>query len=121
MNATILFEKSTYLFITPTMKAMIETMLCAVVVASFIAPMPWFGVVPPVCLILTPLDKQLEPLSWSCAAASAGIALWAIITDSPDQPETLVLLAMLSSLVAPRKCGPISDDTEQKHARSKLE
>ena len=103
------------------MKAMLETMLCAVVVASFIAPMPWFGVVPPVCLILTPLEAKLESFSWCCAAASAAIAMWAIITESPDQPETLVFIAMLSSLVAPRTCGPISDPRQKDHGRSKRE
>ena len=84
------------------MKAILETLLLITLAGSLLHPMPWFGVIAPIGLVLTPLQARYAIVSWTLALASAGVALWAVISRHTEQPDTLVLLSIFSVLVAPR-------------------
>lgn len=91
------------------MLAVLETLLCLSLIASFAGDIPWWSQMPPLVLLLMPLRPEAQPASTAAAVAAFAVALWAIITEEPRQPQTMVVFAVLAAMVAPRPCSPISD------------
>lgn len=91
------------------MLAVLETLLCLSLIASFSGEIPWWSQVPPLILLLTPLRYDAQYISATAAIAAFAIAMWAVIANERDQPQTMVVFAILSAMVAPRPCSPISD------------
>ncbi|MBN21131.1 MAG: hypothetical protein CL678_07565 [Bdellovibrionaceae bacterium] len=84
------------------MLAVLETLLALSLAASFLEPIPWWGLIAPVALIIMPLNKLYLYPAVGTAAFAVGCALWAIISKSTEQPQTLVVFALLITAAAPR-------------------
>ena len=91
------------------MLAVLETLLCLALVASFSAEIPWWAQIPPTALLILPLSPAAEPLAAAIATAAVAIAMWAVIVGETRQQQTMIIYAVLSAAVAPRPRAVISD------------
>jgi len=103
------------------MLAVLETFLCIALIASFHSDIPWWAQIPPVVLLLLPLHTKWQPVGIVAASAALTFALWAVITESDRQPQTLVVYAVLAAMVAPRPVSFISACPPLKPTNDKFE